>query len=270
MLASEVVEHIFSFLDAPDLCACFATCKHWKSSRDNKSTQQPIWFKLHEQLIDNTRWQSSHISEGFDWRQKVVDLHTFLQSSQPFQLTDNETYVSSSSTRGDASARLVSRSGHTANRFFLQDEEVIVLFGGSSHFCRFINSYDIFSVQDNMPIKSCEKISGPDVPEPRWLHKSCSNEDCTQAIVYGGQLNDGSLSSEVFMITLETEPGYFKIQGINRRNVTLKSTFIPPPPGGTPRLNMPTLTTLTSLTHPPLIPTKPPSLPLFTHFLHIL
>ena len=144
-LASEIVEHIFTYLDESALCAAFATCRHWYASRDSRATLKPVWHELYRRLVDVSVVPSSSSSasaaaaaaaaaalppppDDFDWRQKVVDLHGFLTSQPsgdglwPVAVTECDVYVSSSSLRGEASARLVSRSGHSASRFFHDGE----------------------------------------------------------------------------------------------------------------------------------------------------
>ena len=205
LLASDLNECIFSYLFAEELCNCFATCTLWQASKESKSTSVLIWFNLYRHLVELPKL-SPH-TEDFPWHQKVTELFTFVNGASPFTLTDVRPESSKLPKVPGASAgsiqpvRLVCRSGHTASLFYIDKREVIVFFGGATHFYTFVNSYDILSVDNGVPLRTYSAVKG-DVPTARWLHRACSFEDNRKAIIFGGQINDGAFSNEVYLFTL--------------------------------------------------------------------
>lgn len=180
LLASDTIDNIFSFLLAPELCSAFATCKHWQSSKNSKSA---IWFNLYRHLVESPKLLPP--DNNLSWCKKVCDLYHFVNNSTPFTLSD----AKASTPRSDCPPpRLVCRSGHTASLFYCDDREVVVLFGGATHFYTFVNTYDILLVKDGIPVRTYATVDG-DVPTARWLHRACSYRNNQSAIVFGGQVH---------------------------------------------------------------------------------
>jgi hypothetical protein len=181
LLASDINEHIFSYLFAPELCSAFATCKHWQSSKNSKSSAF-IWFNLYRHLVESPKLITP--GDNLPWCKKVCDLYSSINSSTPFTLSN----MKPENPRSDSlPPRLVCRSGHTASLFYCDNQEMVVLFGGATHFYTFVNTYDILLIKDGMPLRTYATIDG-DVPTARWLHKTCSFENNQRAFVFGGQV----------------------------------------------------------------------------------
>lgn len=216
LLATDINDCIFSYLFAEELCNCFATCKLWNASKDSKSTSVLIWFNLYRHLVEFPKL-APH-AHNFSWHQKVKELYSFVSGTNPFTLTDGRSEsqklikVPRVTLTSIQPIRLVCRSGHTASLFYVDKREVIVFFGGATHFYTFVNSYDILSVDNGVPLRTYATVKG-DVPTARWLHRACSYEAHTKVIVFGGQINDGAFSNEVFQFTL-VESGAREAQGI--------------------------------------------------------
>jgi Galactose oxidase, central domain len=209
LLASDLNECIFSYLFAEELCNCFATCTLWQASKDSKSTSVLIWFNLYRHLVELPKLLPH--TEDFPWHQKVTDLYSFVSGASPFTLTDARPDSGKPQKAATISAgsvqpiRLVCRSGHTASLFYIDKREVVVFFGGATHFYTFVNSYDILSVDNGVPLRTYSAVKG-DVPTARWLHRACSFENNRKVIIFGGQVNDGAFSDEVYLFTLVETP----------------------------------------------------------------
>ena len=205
LLANDINDIIFSYLQAQELCYSFETCKHWRSSKCSKSTSVLIWFNLYRHLVESPKL-NPHCN-NFGWRQKVCDLFSFINKVKPFKLTDARSDTLkpclTPKTGSSQSIRLVCRSGHTASLFYIDNKEVVIFFGGATHFYTFVNTYDILSVEDGVPIRTYAAIKG-DVPTARWLHRACSYQNNSKAILFGGQVNNGTFSNEVYLFTVNS------------------------------------------------------------------
>ena len=203
LLASDINDNIFSFLHAEELCNCFATCRLWYSSKGSKSTSVLIWFNLYRQLVECPKMLPH--TDNFPWYQKFTELYSFVSGASPFTLLDarceSVVKVSKAPQGTTQPIRLVCRSGHTASLFYVDGREVVVFFGGATHFYTFVNSYDILSVEDGVPLKTYATVNG-DAPTARWLHRACTFEDHKKVIIFGGQINDGAFSNDVFLFSL--------------------------------------------------------------------
>lgn len=223
-LSSDIKDYIFSYLIPQELCACFATCKYWYASKISETTSILIWFNIYKNLVESSK-MIPH-TDNFPWRKKVCDLYAFINNLYPFTLTDTKIEIKPENALAvslpssypallplpppvvdntkQPAVRLVCRSGHTASLFYTKtNQEIIVLFGGATHFYTFVNTYDILSVKDGIPIRTYAAVTG-DVPTARWLHRACSYENNARAVVFGGQLNCGTFSNEVYLFTVKS------------------------------------------------------------------
>ena len=73
------------------------------------------------------------------------------------------------------------------------------------------------------PQPTCPTPPPPTCPTPP---PACATPPPSQAFIFGGQLNDGALSAEVFVLTVAPAPGSVKMQGVTRRNIAVASALV--------------------------------------------
>ena len=215
---------------------CVNVCKSWNDvlgkvgddEDDNGFHMSFLWTPSYVQValaietnIENVSTVLFNKVPRFDWRKKVREVASFIDSKTPIVI---EEALKRSNTDDDnnVNLRLVSRSGHSASRLIhltssladSQEEEIVVIFGGASHFFRFLNSFDIIRVNDGKIIKSGLHADG-DIPSPRWLHSSvvvpnnisisCHMlNDCRETdniLIFGGQ-SDHQVEDDIFLFNI--------------------------------------------------------------------
>lgn len=238
------IENIFQYLSYNELLVCTNVCKAWCDMlvrrHDDDVNMSFLWTPSYVQLVLPTETNVDKLSNimfsklsSLDWRKKVKEVATFIDSRVPIVIEDLKR--SNNDEDNSSKLRLASRSGHSANRLIhvasssstAFHEEIIVLFGGASHFFRFLNSFDIFRVDDGKIIASGLQAHG-DIPSPRWLHSSvlipnsvsinCNIlNDCHETnniLIFGGQ-SDYQVEQDIFLFNLRHNNDDNKIVSID-------------------------------------------------------
>ena len=224
------LESILQYLSYNELLICTNVCKYWYDIlvSNNDTSRSFLWTPSYVQLVLPTENNIERCSSllfnklsRFDWRKKVKEVANFIGSRVPIVI---EEVLKRNNNEEDNSSklRLASRSGHSANTLIYssssssttKNDEIIVLFGGASHFFRFLNSFDIFRVEDGKIIASGLHAQG-DIPSPRWLHSSVlvpnnasinchilnDYHDTSNILIFGGQ-SDHQVEDDIFMFNL--------------------------------------------------------------------